>query len=415
MKTWIIVPFEPVPGVDANVRPLRYGYLASELDKRNHQVIWWTSDFNHFTKKNRYFKSFRAHINNNLSVQFLDAIPYQKNISLARIRHNLSIAKSFRKIIKSSIERPDIIFVCLPTLELAEQVVEYGKQNSIPVVVDIVDTWPDIYLTSIPSWLKPIGRIALAADFKRSATILKSATAITAVSNTYLNWGLTRASRKRRNTDKAFLLGYHIPENHDLTKHYLIGEGDLRQKYNLPRGSFVVTFLGQLASSYDVETVIYAARKLEKNQNIRFVIAGDGDKMPILKKLSRNLTNVVLTGWIDHPTALSLLNISSLGLCAYSPKALQSLPYKPFEYMACGLPLLSSLKGELADLIDTHRIGKNYTAQNADSLVEKIRFFIDNPDDLKQMSYNAKKLFESKFSSDKIYGNLVKHLESLII
>jgi glycosyltransferase involved in cell wall biosynthesis len=411
MKTWIIVPFEPVPEVDVNVRPLRYGYLASELAKRNHQVIWWTSDFNHFTKKNRYSKSVRVYINSNLSVQFLNATPYRKNISLARIRHNLSLAQSFRKIVKSSPEKPDIIFVCLPTLELAQQAVEYGKRNKIPVVVDIVDTWPDIYLTSVPNWLRPIGLIALAADFRKSATILKSATAITAVSDTYLNWGLTRASRKRRNTDKAFLLGYHIPKDYNLSKYHLIEE--LREKYNLSRNLFIITFLGQLASSYDVETIIYAASKLQSNQDIRFVIAGDGDKMPILKKLSRNLNNVIFTGWIDHPTALSLLHISSLGLCAYSTKALQSLPYKPFEYMACGLPLLSSLKGELADLVDAHRIGRNYTAQNVDSLVKEINFFVNNPRESEEMACNAKQLFESRFASDKIYGSLVRYLESL--
>jgi glycosyltransferase involved in cell wall biosynthesis len=135
--------------------------------------------------------------------------------------------------------------------------------------------------------------------------------------------------------------------------------------------------------------------------------------MPILKELSHDLSNVVLTGWIDHPTALSLLYISSLGLCAYTTKALQSLPYKPFEYMACGLPLLSSLKGELADLVDTYKIGRNYTAQNVDSLVKEINFFVNNPNDSRQMASNARQLFESRFSSDEIYGSLARYLESL--
>jgi len=411
MKTWIVAPYELVPGIDVNTRPFRCGYLVSELGKRNHQVTLWTSDFNHAAKKNRYSKSIRVYINNNLSVQFLDATPYRKNVSLARIRNNLSLAKSFKKIIKSNPEKPNIIFVCLPTLELAEQVVKYGKQNKIPVVVDIVDTWPDVYLTAIPTWLRPLGLIALAADFRKSATILKSATAITAVSETYLNWGLTRAGRKRQNTDRAFLLGYYIPKDFELSKNNLIEA--LREKYNLSRNLFVITFLGTLGSSYDVETIVRAARRLQNNQNIRFVIAGDGDKMPILKELSHDLSNVVLTGWIDHPTALSLLYISSLGLCAYTTKALQSLPYKPFEYMACGLPLLSSLKGELADLVDTYKIGRNYTAQNVDSLVKEINFFVNNPNDSRQMASNARQLFESRFSSDEIYGSLARYLESL--
>jgi glycosyltransferase involved in cell wall biosynthesis len=413
VKIWIIVPFEPIPGIDVNVRPLRYGYLASELLKRNHQVVWWTSDFNHFTKQNRYSKSSRIQLDNNLCVQLLYAQPYRKNISLARIRHNLSLARSFEKIAKSSVEKPDIIFVCLPTIELADKVLKYGRKNKIPVVVDIVDTWPDIYLSAIPSWLRPIGAIALAPDFRKSAAVLRSAKAITAVSDTYLKWGLDRAKRQQKETDKTFFLGYHIPEEYRSLDPSSIE--NITSKYGIRQENFVIVFLGQFASSYDLETIIHAARKLETSKNVQFVLAGDGDKMSVLKKDARHLSNVIFTGWLDHPTALSILRISSLGLCAYSKKALQSLPYKPFEYMAYGLPLLSSLKGELADMITTHNIGRNYIAEDATSLVKEINWFIEHPSDHQQMALNAKQLFDAKFVSSEIYGGLVKHLESLSI
>ena len=44
----------------------------------------------------------------------------------------------------------------MPTIELAYYSVKYAKKNSIPVVIDIRDLWPDIFYLNQKSKIKKI-------------------------------------------------------------------------------------------------------------------------------------------------------------------------------------------------------------------------------------------------------------------
>jgi hypothetical protein len=47
--------------------------------------------------------------------------------------------------------KPDIILSSLPILKLSLSAVEYGKKMNIPLVLDMRDMWPDVFLGYIPS------------------------------------------------------------------------------------------------------------------------------------------------------------------------------------------------------------------------------------------------------------------------
>ena len=53
MRVWLVKVGEPLP-IDRMVRPFRYGVLAQMLASEGHEVTWWTSTFDHVTKKQRY-------------------------------------------------------------------------------------------------------------------------------------------------------------------------------------------------------------------------------------------------------------------------------------------------------------------------------------------------------------------------
>ena len=81
--------------------------------------------------------------------------------------------------------------------------------------------------------------------------------------------------------------------------------------------------------------------------------------------------------------------------------------------MAAGLPLLSSLRGELEDLIRIEQIGLQYQAGKANSLVEQIRWLVTHPAEREDMGLRARRLFEERFSAEVIYPRLVEHLEKV--
>jgi glycosyltransferase involved in cell wall biosynthesis len=119
------------------------------------------------------------------------------------------------------------------------------------------------------------------------------------------------------------------------------------------------------------------------------VLAGNGEKTTKLKARARGLTNLTFTGWLDQFALQDLLSASAIGLAPYTSGAPQSMPNKPFEYMASGLALVSSLGGELRDLMHSEKIGLGYTAGDAASLAAAIESLCAQPDLRDEMGANG--------------------------
>jgi glycosyltransferase involved in cell wall biosynthesis len=409
MKIWFVEATEPLPGIDDNARPLRFSLLAQELVKQGHSIVWWTSTFNHANKRNRFNHACSIDLNPHVHLELMHGSKYSKNISVRRIRHHRLLAKSFKNLASEAQEKPDLIVTCVPILELAEQAVAYAKEHRIPVIVDSRDLWPDIYFSLLPKSLQPIAKRFLQSELRRAERIFKGASGITAVSDSYLNWSLAYAQRTRKNTDRVIPLGY--PTRDKSRKTEIDRKAiELQTKYQLS-GKLVVLFLGIFGRSYDLETVIRAARIIDqKKLPIQFILGGAGDLLPKLEEMSVGLSNVVFTGWLDPESMLALMQLSSVGLAAYHQKALQSLPNKLFEYMSSGLPILSSLKGEQAQLIAQEGIGISYEAGDEASLVQNLQWLLDNEEQRIAMGKKSQILFNEKFSQEKIYSNFVDYL-----
>ena len=411
MHVWIIEIGEPLPGIDQNARDWRCGMLSKALVGQGHDVTWWASTFDHATKRHRFEGPRVVETMPGLQISLLHGPGYVRNSSPKRILHHWTVAHSFaREAARSS--RPDVVFCCLPTLDLAERAVTYGQKTGIPVLIDIRDLWPDHYLTLVPKPLRGLLRLALFTEFRRARCLLREATGITAISKTYLNWGLRNAGRERQETDGIFPMSY--PSTLTSSNAMLITRREeLASQYGLRPDHLVVTFVGTFVSSFDLETVIEAGRTLESSgqSGVRIVLVGDGGDGPRLRAQAQGLGNVIFTGWFDQASIVAMLGLSSVGLAPYRDDASMSLPNKPYEYMAAGLPLLSSLRGELEELIHAEGIGLQYRAGGVASLVDRIRWLATNPEARREMGERSHNLFSERFAAEITYPGLVDHLE----
>lgn len=413
MHVWIIEATEPLPTFDKNFRDLRCSTLAKELVSQGHEVTWWTSTFDHMRKRHRFDGPRSVELQSALRMNLMHGPGYRRNISLGRLLHHRALASAFEQGCQSE-AKPDVLFACLPIPELAEKAAVYGRVQGVPVVVDVRDQWPNVYLMAFPARLRRLARLALLRECRRTQRTFRMATGITAVSETYLKWALNYAERAGRKTDGIFPLGYST-STAGTQSEIETQAADMRVKYQIDPEALVVTFVGTFGASYDLETVIKAAGVLQEDGvlEIRIVLAGDGDGGPKLRAMSQRLQNVIFTGWLDQGSIVALMRLSSVGLAAYTKESLQSLPNKAFEYMAAGLPILSSLRGELETLIRAERIGLQYQPGDVPSLVEKIRWLAANRDARLEMGIRARKLFEERFNAEVIYPRLARHLEEV--
>jgi glycosyltransferase involved in cell wall biosynthesis len=416
MRIWLVEISDFLPVLDGNNRLFRCGMLAQAFVDSGHEVLWWSSTFNHQLRRQRFMQTTTIDIQNNYRLRLLYGPGYQRNISLGRFKHNLAVAKEFAKEITDTAmhAKPDLIYACLPTLEVAEKAVIYGNLNSIPVVVDIRDQWPDIYLSAFPKLLRPIVRVLLKTEFARANRILSKVQAISAVSESNLKWGLGVAQRNARVCDKWFPLGFAFTANKKEASKRALPD-TVNNLLNTSKKLFLITFVGSFSPSFNFKTVLRAARIFTKmkEDRTRFVFVGEGKQSSYMRKQVKKQKNIILTGWCEKMQVEAILNVSSVGLAPYSSKITLTLPNKPFEYMASGIPILSSLTGELEAMIKRESIGLHYDADDFHDLYEKIQWFLMHPEKVHFFGQKAKALIKDKYNADKIYSLFVDHLCSI--
>src|SRR5262249_36225717 len=105
-------------------------------------------------------------------------------------------------------EQPDVILASLPTVELALSAVKYGQQRGVPVILDMRDMWPDIFVDHAPSVIRPGVRMLLSTFFADARPACAGATAITGITDDFLSWGLRRGGRSKSEWDRVFPLAY---------------------------------------------------------------------------------------------------------------------------------------------------------------------------------------------------------------
>lgn len=407
MNVWLVQIGEPLP-LNKNVRKLRTAILADRLVSRGHEVRWWVSAFDHNLKVKLFRQDRELRLSPGLTLQILRGCGYASNISLSRYLDHLLIAGKFRSQ-AVGLEPPDFVVASMPCHHLALEAVRYARRRDIPVIVDVRDLWPDIFLTiTRRPLIKKIGRLALSSDFRRLQHLLTEADGLVAVSRGYLDWALRKIGRPAREWDRVFFLGYQPAS----VRARPLNPAPWLKGHETKK---LILFIGTFGFSYELSLVVEAARRLNSSgrEDVCFILAGTGEQEEIIRRQSAALPNVLIPGWIEAEEIRELLHSGYLGLLPYVESAPQSLPNKPFEYLSAGLPLVSSLEGEMAELINNHGLGLSYQAGDLDGLCRALETLLDNPSLRDRMSANALAFFKEYGNADKIYEEYAEHIENL--
>ena len=411
MHIWYISLYEPLPIGDPNIRRMRSGWICDALLESGNNVELWIPEFDHLTHRHFFGFSKREKLKKNFYVQYLKGIGYPKDTSFKRLLHHKFLAKEFKKISASREKLPDIIITQIPCLELAEAAINFAKKNNIPSVVDVRDLWPDIYKRILPKNLKWIYKILFIKEIKRLKFILNECTDIISISDSYLKWAKINSGRKINN-DNIFYIGYFVELEKKLKTN---NWNNFLQKKGVPLDKKYIIFSGTFCESYDLNPLIEASKYLRNNSSYdyHFLIAGKGNlSNKLLEKLFNN-KDITLLGWLNKGDLSFCLSNAFAGLAPYSKGALMSLPNKFFEYLAYGLPIISSLEGEMNEIINSKKLGINFEAGSGKSLGKQIV----NLEKLLNKDLDYKKRikaeFKINFDGKKIYKDLAQYIDNL--
>lgn len=218
----------------------------------------------------------------------------------------------------------------------------------------------------------------------------------------------------------------HILVNSPAYKEYMIGKGVPEKKITfIPYGTdvdmfnpqvdgssirselglqdkFVVLYAGALGQANDIDTILRAAERLKSNDNIRFVLFGDGKERPRLQSEAKRmkLSNVIFAGVRpkkEMPRVVASADVC-LAILQDIPMFRTTYPNKVFDHMAAGRATVLVIDGITRELIESSYGGVFVQPNDDETLADTILDLSKNMEIVKQMGQNAREY-------------LVKHLD----
>jgi glycosyltransferase involved in cell wall biosynthesis len=222
------------------------------------------------------------------------------------------------------------------------------------------DQWPDTFINYAPAYLKPFVWLVGKMLYPNLPALFRAPYAVTSMSTPVLRWALDKARRPEGPDSRIFYLGTSLSGNLEQRKRDVSGNRTMQ-----------CLFLGTLGHTADVITIADAARILHRSgEAIHITVAGDGDKMEELRAATKDSPNITLAGWCDSAAATELLAQADIALLTGHNEA---MPNKFFDYVAAGLPIVCSLRGEVRDYITAHRLGACCPSGDGKALAQAIK------------------------------------------
>ena len=421
MRFWLVQTGEELPLDGPKTRLLRTAILAEELCARGHEVIYINASFNHQQKRQRNKRTTIIAKNpfegRNYDSVLLAGTAYRKNVSVGRLVSHMENAASFDAI-APSLPRPNAILCGFPPIELAERTAKFAQRNQIPCAMDCRDMWPEVIEERMPRPLRLLARFILLRMMRQKRVAMSGATAITGITDQFVDWGLEAAGRTRQPMDRAFHLAVSPTplDSEALRQADNDWSAQLGVANRANRRPIIGCFVGTLALRTDLLTIVDGANLLNEQQRkaLQIVICGKGDLEAELAKRCAGNPAIILAGWQSAPKIAALMARSSFGILPYPNTSdfLASFPNKVGEYLMAGLPIMSGLAGVTGTLLAQNALALHYQVGSPQSVADRFGAIIATGAD-PAVHQRAAALGAAHFNPDHIYPDFADWLEQL--
>ena len=412
MNVWILQTGEPLHVDSRSPRPMRAMNLANALVEAGHNVTLFSADFSHAEKKHRFGHYKEVQVNEQLQYRLIPSPGYQGHMGLKRLYDHWVMGRNLDKLLKQENQRPDVAFVGFPPIEVAYYMTRWLKKHKIPSLIDVKDQWPVIFVKALPSAARPIGRIAFSPNFYMAKKAMRNATGISAMAQGFLDWALSFVGRQQNTNDRVVPL---TPPQQSVDGYAHQAASAFWQQKGVSSERTKVVFIGTHSVAFDMAPVVAAARYFaSKDNNVDFVICGEGPMMTQWQQAFGDASNVYFPGWIDKAQIEVLLERSLAVLAPYfsTEDFMISVPNKVVDGLSHGKPILTGLKGEVEALVKDHQAGLFY-GEGEKSLEQCIEALMADAQLLTSIESNAAKVYREHYEFNQVYQGLVAHLAEL--
>ena len=286
---------------------------------------------------------------------------------------------------------------------MAEPALAYAKRTGVPVLLWCIDIWPECLTAGgIPAGSAPYNLFKLI-----SKRIYRSADRLAVTSPLFKEY---LHDMFGMNTSELIDLPQYA-EDLFTDEAEDIPEGYDRTKINL-------TFAGNIGSAQSVETIIEAARLVKGEERLLFHVVGSGSSEQACRDLAKQygLNNVVFHGRhpLEEMPAFYQASDAMLATFADNPVLGYTLPRKIQSYLAAGKPIIGTVTGEAARVINEAPCGLTSAPEDPVGFAANCLVFAEQPDSIRAaLGRCGKAYYEKHFTKQAFYSRLEKELNDL--
>lgn len=165
-------------------------------------------------------------------------------------------------------------------------------------------------------------------------------------------------------------------------------------------GGNYALFVGRLSPEKGIRTLLRAWQLIEK---VPLKIIGEGPLMDELKEFARlkKIKKVELLGWAAHEEVLDLMKGAQT--LVFPSEWYEGFPMTIIEAFACGVPVLASRLGGMAEIVENERTGLHFMAGDWKDLAAKVDWAWDHPKKMQEMGREARREYEIKYTAEQNY------------
>ena len=138
-------------------------------------------------------------------------------------------------------------------------------------------------------------------------------------------------------------------------------ENVLFDRYNLDRNKFYISYCGNIGLTQNLQMLTEVSKALESNEDIQFVLVGNGAYKQELEKIikDRNITNITLLPFQPYEEISHVFSLGDVSLVISKPGVGEnSVPSKTWSILSASRPVLANFdENELKTIIEKNNCG----------------------------------------------------------